>query len=220
MIYPSQEVKTNTLTKCLRTPLTLEHISTMLVLIDNYDSFTWNLVQYCGELGAETKVFRNDKISADEVMTLNPAGIVLSPGPGTPDDSGICLAMIEKAANTNTPLLGICLGHQSIGQVFGGKVIRGPAPMHGKVSAIRHENKSVFAGAPNPMQATRYHSLIVEKDSLPDCLEITAESDDGIIMGLMHKDHPIHGLQFHPESIETKHGHDLLRNFITLNKEG
>lgn len=187
----------------------------MIVVIDNYDSFTYNLVHYLGELGAETSVWRNDQISASDVLDLKPSGILLSPGPCTPNEAGICLELIGKAAG-KVPLLGVCLGHQSIGQAFGGKVIRAPQVMHGKLSAVRHTDKGVFRGLPNPFQATRYHSLIVERSTLPDCLEITAETEDGIIMGLQHKDLAIHGVQFHPESIATEAGHDLLGNFLSL----
>ena len=187
----------------------------MIVVIDNYDSFTYNLVHYLGELGAETSVWRNDQISADDVLSLNASGILLSPGPCTPNEAGICLELIGKAAG-KVPLLGVCLGHQSIGQAFGGRVIRAPQVMHGKRSAVRHTDRGVFAGLPNPFQATRYHSLIVERDTLPECLEITAETEDGIIMGLQHRELPIHGVQFHPESIATEAGHDLLGNFLAL----
>lgn len=188
----------------------------MLVLIDNYDSFTFNLVQYLGDLGAHTSVHRNDAISVDEVLALNPSGIVISPGPSDPDHAGICLRLIKAAGEHDIPLLGVCLGHQAIGQVFGGKVIRAPQPMHGKISPITHTGKSVFAGLPSPYDVTRYHSLIVERESLPATLEITAETADGQIMGLMHKTKPIHGVQFHPESIATQHGHELMRNFVNM----
>ncbi len=188
----------------------------MIVLIDNYDSFTWNLVQYFGDLGVEADVHRNDRITVEEVLALKPKGIVLSPGPSDPDHAGICLEMVESAANENIPLFGVCLGHQTIGQCFGGTVSRAPAPMHGKISTISHQDKSVFSGLPPSFEATRYHSLIVEKGDLPDCLEITAETEDGLIMGLAHKNKPIHGVQFHPESIATEHGHRLLRNFVNL----
>lgn len=190
----------------------------MLLVIDNYDSFTYNLVHYLGELGglgADAKVIRNDKITVDEVKALNPDAILLSPGPCDPDQAGICLDLIA-AVGADIPMLGVCLGHQSMGQSYGGKVIRAPQVMHGKMSDIRHDGKSVFKGLPNPFEATRYHSLIVERNSLPDCLEVTAETDDGLIMGLAHKTHPIHGVQFHPESIASQHGHDLLRNFIDI----
>lgn len=188
----------------------------MITLIDNYDSFTYNLVQYLGDLGLETRVYRNDEVSVDHVIEEKPSGILISPGPSDPDHAGICLALIKAAADHDIPLFGVCLGHQAIAQCFGGKVIRAPEPMHGKVSDISHDKKSVFKDLPSPYPVTRYHSLIAEKDSLPDCLEITAQTDDGIIMGLSHKTKPIHGVQFHPESIATQHGHDLLRNFIEL----
>lgn len=188
----------------------------MLILIDNYDSFTFNLVQYLGDLGAEVKVFRNDTLGVDEVLAFKPKGIVISPGPSDPDHAGICLRLIAAAAEQSLPLLGVCLGHQAIGQCFGGNVIRAPHPMHGKISSITHTGKGVFAGLPSPFNVTRYHSLIVEKDSLPDCLEITAQTDDGLIMGLSHKDKPIHGVQFHPESIATENGHELMHNFVKM----
>lgn len=190
----------------------------MFILIDNYDSFTWNLVQYFGELGVPTDVYRNDKISSDDVIAQKPDGIILSPGPGTPDESGICLELITKADNADIPLLGICLGHQSIGQIYGGVVKRGPEPVHGKCHRISHTGKGLFKNIADQPEVTRYHSLIVERDTLPDMLEVTAETEDGIIMGLMHKDKPIHGLQFHPESIATEHGHDLLKNFVDIAK--
>ncbi|MBT6035910.1 MAG: aminodeoxychorismate/anthranilate synthase component II [Kordiimonadaceae bacterium] len=183
--------------------------------MDNYDSFTYNLYHYLGEIGAEVEVFRNDEISVDELNAKKPQGIILSPGPCTPDDAGICMDIIDKLG-ADIPILGVCLGHQSIGQVYGGKVIRAPYLMHGKVSKINHSNKSVFEGFKSPFDATRYHSLIVDRDSLPDTLEITSETDDGIIMGLSHKQHPVHGVQFHPESIASEHGHDLLKNFINI----
>ncbi len=187
----------------------------MLVLIDNYDSFTYNLVHFLGELGTPCEVIRNDKATADAVLERNPKAIVLSPGPCTPNEAGICLELIAKAGPT-IPLLGVCLGHQAIGQAYGGKVIRAPAPMHGKLSTIRHTGKGLFKGLPEAIEVTRYHSLIVERASLPDCLEVTAETDDGIIMGLMHKTHPVHGVQFHPESIASQQGHNLLANFLEL----
>ena len=187
----------------------------MLILIDNYDSFTYNLVHYLGELGAESVVIRNDKISADEVIAKKPKAIVLSPGPCTPNEAGVCLDLIKKAGPI-IPLLGVCLGHQSIGQSYGGKVIRAAQPMHGKLSTITHTGKGVFKGLPKQFEITRYHSLIVERATLPDCLEITAETADGIIMGLQHKSHPVHGVQFHPESIASQQGHALLANFLTL----
>lgn len=188
----------------------------MLVLIDNYDSFTYNLVHFLGELGANTVVHRNDMINAADVVALNPAGVVISPGPCNPDKAGISLDMVAAAEEHGVPLLGVCLGHQSIGQHFGGKVIQAPNIMHGKVGEIRHAGCGIFDGIPSPLKATRYHSLVVSRDALPDCLEITAETENGIIMGLQHRDLPIHGVQFHPESIATEHGHALLRNFLTL----
>jgi anthranilate synthase component 2 len=187
----------------------------MLVLIDNYDSFTYNLVHYLGELGATSEVFRNDRISVDEVLRLKPKAIVLSPGPCTPNEAGICLDLI-KAAGATIPLLGVCLGHQAIGQAYGGTVLRAPLPMHGKLSTIRHCDVGLFAGLPERVTVTRYHSLIVERSSLPDCLEVTAETSDGLIMGLQHKTHPVHGVQFHPESIASEGGHDMLANFLRL----
>ena len=186
----------------------------MLLLIDNYDSFTFNLVHYLGELGATCDVRRTDALDVQAAMALRPEGIILSPGPCDPDRAGICLALTEAAAETSIPLLGVCLGHQTIGQAFGGKVVRAEEIVHGKIGAIHHDGKSVFAGLPSPLQATRYHSLIVERESLPDCLEITAWLEDGTIMGLQHKTKPIHGLQFHPESIRSEHGHAMLKNFL------
>ncbi|MDX2158591.1 MAG: aminodeoxychorismate/anthranilate synthase component II [Hyphomicrobiaceae bacterium] len=187
----------------------------MLLLIDNYDSFTYNLVHYLGELGAVPEVVRNDKITVSAAMALKPKAIVLSPGPCTPDEAGICLDLI-RAAGPTVPILGVCLGHQAIGQAYGGKVIRAPQPMHGKLSTVRSTGRGVFKGLPQRFEVTRYHSLIVERASLPDCLDITAETDDGLIMGLSHKTHPVHGLQFHPESIASEHGHDLLANFLEV----
>ncbi len=186
----------------------------MLLLIDNYDSFTYNLVHYLGELGTEIVVKRNDALNVQEAMALNPSAILLSPGPCDPDQAGICLALTEAAAETGTPLMGVCLGHQTIGQVFGGNVVQCHEIVHGKMGVINHEGKGVFAGIPSPLKGTRYHSLIVERASLPDCLEITATLDDGTIMGLQHKTLPIHGVQFHPESIASEHGHKLLQNFL------
>lgn len=188
----------------------------MITVIDNYDSFTYNLVQYLGEIGQEIKVYRNDQITAQDVIDENPAGILISPGPSDPDHAGICLEVIRLAAENDIPLLGVCLGHQSIGQVFGGVVVRGPEPMHGKVSSMTHEGKGVFHGLPTPYDITRYHSLVVERDTLPEELEITAQTEDGMIMGLQHISKPIHGVQFHPESIATAHGHDLLKNFVEM----
>ncbi len=188
----------------------------MIILIDNYDSFTFNLYHSLGELGARTQVHRNDQIGVGQVLSAKPEAIVLSPGPGTPNDSGICLDLIAAAAEKKVPLLGVCLGHQAIGQAFGGKVIRGPVPMHGKISEIVSSGKGIFQGLPKRFKVTRYHSLIVERATLPDTLEITAETDEGIIMGLQHKQLPIHGVQFHPESIASEQGHALLRNFLAL----
>ncbi len=187
----------------------------MFLLIDNYDSFTYNLFHFLGELGAEVEVRRNDAISADEALAMAPEGIILSPGPCDPDKAGICLELVTKAAG-KLPLLGVCLGHQAIGQAFGGRVVRAPTPMHGKLSEIRHRGTGVFEGLPSPIGATRYHSLLVERSSLPDCLEVTAETEDGLVMGLGHKDLPMQGVQFHPESIASEHGHALLANFLRL----
>lgn len=187
----------------------------MFLLIDNYDSFTYNLFHYLGELGASLEVHRNDKISVSDALGKSPQGIILSPGPCDPNQAGICLDLIKAAAGS-VPILGVCLGHQAIGQAFGGRVVRAPVPVHGKLSAISHRNTSVFVGLPSPFQSTRYHSLVVERESLPACLEITAESNDGLIMGLQHRDLPIHGVQFHPESIASENGHALLKNFLTL----
>lgn len=186
----------------------------MLLLIDNYDSFTFNLVQYLGELGAETAVWRNDALDVQQAMALRPSGIVLSPGPGTPKQSGICLALTEAAAETGIPLFGVCLGLQTIGEAFGGEVVRHGEIVHGKAGEIHHEGKGVFAGLPSPLSATRYHSLVVAKDSVPDCLEVTATLTDGTIMGLKHKTAPIEGVQFHPESIRSEHGHAMLKTFL------
>lgn len=190
----------------------------MLLLIDNYDSFTYNLVHYLGELGADVQVWRNDALNVQEAMALNPAGIVLSPGPCDPDQAGICLALTKAAAETRTPLLGVCLGHQTIGQAFGGTVVRHDEIVHGKMGLMHHHGTSVFKGLPSPIKATRYHSLVVRRSDLPDCLEITAELEDGTIMGLMHRNLPIHGVQFHPESIASEHGHAMLQNFLDILK--
>ncbi|GHF59657.1 anthranilate synthase component II [Seohaeicola zhoushanensis] len=190
----------------------------MLLLIDNYDSFTYNLVHYLGALGATVTVKRNDALDVQAAMAMNPAGIVLSPGPCDPDQAGICLALTAAAAETRTPLLGVCLGHQTIGQAFGGKVVRAGEIVHGKLGHIRHTGKGLFAGLPSPFAATRYHSLVVERASLPDCLEVTADLEDGTIMGLQHRELPIHGVQFHPESIASEHGHALLDNFLKTMK--
>ncbi|MBL1429948.1 MAG: aminodeoxychorismate/anthranilate synthase component II [Robiginitomaculum sp.] len=187
----------------------------MLLVIDNYDSFTFNLVHYLEELGAETKVYRNDDKSVEEFLALNPSGILLSPGPCTPNEAGVCLELIEELP-ANIPLLGVCLGHQAIGQVFGGEVIAAKSIMHGKTSLINHSNTGVFTDIPARFTATRYHSLAVDPTSVPDCLEVNAWTDDGEIMGLMHRSLPIHGVQFHPESIASEYGHDLLQNFLNL----
>lgn len=188
----------------------------MLLLIDNYDSFTYNLFHYLGELGADVVVHRNDALDVQAAMALNPSAILLSPGPCDPDRAGICLALIAAAAETRTPLLGVCLGHQAIGQAFGGRVIRAGEIMHGKMGTITHGGRGIFAGLHSPFAATRYHSLIVERASLPDCLEVTAETPEGMIMGLAHRELPIHGVQFHPESIASEHGHQLLGTFLEL----
>jgi anthranilate synthase component 2 len=185
----------------------------MYLLIDNYDSFTYNLYHFLGELGAEVEVRRNDALTADEAMAMEPQGLVLSPGPCDPDKAGICLDLVAAAAG-KVPVLGVCLGAQAVGQAFGGKVVRAEVCMHGKMSDIRHDGQGVFADLPNPFQATRYHSLVIERDSLPDSLEITAETEDGTVMGLRHRKHELHGVQFHPESIASEHGHALLRNFL------
>jgi anthranilate synthase/aminodeoxychorismate synthase-like glutamine amidotransferase len=185
----------------------------VILLVDNYDSFTYNLYQYLGELGAETRVIRNDELSVDDALATHPERIVISPGPGTPDQSGITLELIRRSAG-RVPLLGVCLGHQALGQVFGGSVVRAPRLMHGKTSEVRHDGRTVFAGLPDPFTATRYHSLIVAKESVPDCLEVSAWTDDGIVMGLRHRSHPLEGVQFHPESLLTSAGKNLLRNFL------
>ncbi|MFQ5775048.1 MAG: anthranilate synthase component II [Kiloniellaceae bacterium] len=187
----------------------------MFLLIDNYDSFTYNLYHFLGELGAEVEVRRNDAVSVDEALAMRPQGIVMSPGPCDPDRAGICLELVRAAAGT-LPMLGVCLGHQAIGQAFGGVVVRAPVPMHGKLSEVRHRGVGVFAGLPSPFSATRYHSLTVARGSLPEALEITAETDDGLVMGLQHRELPVYGVQFHPESIASEHGHALLANFLAL----
>lgn len=188
----------------------------MLLLIDNYDSFTYNLVHYLGELGADVVVRRNDALDVQAAMAMRPEAIVLSPGPCDPDQAGICLALTLAAAETRLPLLGVCLGHQAIGQAFGGTVRRHNEIVHGKMGLMHHGGKGLFGGLPSPFEATRYHSLVVARESLPDCLEITAHLEDGTIMGLQHRDLPIHGVQFHPESIASDHGHALLKNFLDL----
>jgi len=187
----------------------------MIVLIDNYDSFTFNLVHYFGELGEEVRVHRNDKIESAAVLAAEPDAIVLSPGPCTPKEAGICLDLI-KAAGGNVPILGVCLGHQAIGEAFGGKVVRAPKPVHGKLSEIRHDGTGIFRGINSSFKATRYHSLVIERESLPPELAATADTDDGLIMGLAHKRFAVHGVQFHPESIASEHGHLLLRNFLEI----
>ncbi len=191
----------------------------MLLLIDNYDSFTYNLVHYLGELGADVVVHRNDALNVQEAMALKPSSILLSPGPCDPDQAGICLALTEAAAETRTPLMGVCLGHQTIGQAFGGTVVRHDEIVHGKMGEIKHEGKGVFQGLPSPLLGTRYHSLVVRRDDLPACLQVTAELEDGTIMGLQHESLPIQGVQFHPESIRSEHGHAMLQNFLDLTKE-
>ena len=190
----------------------------MLLLIDNYDSFTYNLVHYIGELGVEVDVVRNDKASVAGLLARRPSAVVLSPGPCDPDRAGICLEMIDACAQAGIPLLGVCLGHQAIGQAFGGRVVRAGEIVHGKLGAIEHTGTGVFAGLPSPFHATRYHSLIVARDTLPDVLEVTAWLADGTIMGLAHRALPVHGVQFHPESLASEHGHALLRNFLDLAK--
>ena len=187
----------------------------MILVIDNYDSFTYNLVHYLNELGAETLVRRNDALSVDEALGLKPDGVLLSPGPRTPNEAGICLDLLA-AAPDDLPILGVCLGHQSIGQAYGGQVVRAKAIMHGKTSQIEHTGKGIFAGLPNPVTATRYHSLSVERSTMPDVLEVTAWTDDGEVMGFQHKTKPVHGVQFHPESIATEGGHAMLANFLKL----
>ena len=190
----------------------------MILLIDNYDSFTWNLFHLLGALGADVQVVRNDALTADEALARAPEGIVLSPGPCTPDEAGICLEVIGKA-DGRMPILGVCLGHQAIGQAYGGRVVRAPEPMHGKLSRIHHTGKSVFRGLNNDFAATRYHSLTLAPDSIPPALEVTANSEDGVIQGVMHKTHPVHGVQFHPESIASENGHALLANFLSLARD-
>lgn len=187
----------------------------MILVVDNYDSFTYNLVHYLAELGAQTHVIRNDDLTVEEAWTLQPEAVLLSPGPCAPDQAGICLSLIETAAEA-MPILGVCLGHQSIGQAFGGEVVRAKTLMHGKTSPILHEGRGVFGGLPSPFTATRYHSLAVRRETLPDVLEVTAWTEDGEIMSLSHRTRPIHGVQFHPESIATEHGHALIANFLDL----
>jgi anthranilate synthase component 2 len=189
-----------------------------LLVIDNYDSFTYNLVHFLGELGAELTVYRNDKITLDEIAAMAPEGIVLSPGPCTPNEAGICLALIERF-KAETPILGVCLGHQAIGQAMGGDVIRAPELMHGKTSRINHTGKGLFRGLNSGFEATRYHSLTVKPETLPSVLEVTATTDDGLIMGLQHRSLPVHGVQFHPESIASENGHALLQNFLNITRD-
>lgn len=191
----------------------------MLLLIDNYDSFTYNLVHYCGELGADVRVARNDALAVAEALALAPSAILVSPGPKDPAQAGICLELTRAAAEARIPLMGVCLGHQTIGEAFGGKVVRCHEIVHGKMGTIHHQGNSVFAGLPSPFEATRYHSLVVERDSLPDCLEVTAALADGTIMGLAHRTLPVHGVQFHPESIRSEHGHKMLKTFLDMAKE-
>jgi len=191
----------------------------VILVIDNYDSFTYNLVQYLGELGAETRVFRNDEIPLGDIEAMSPSHIVISPGPCTPNEAGITLPLVERMAG-KVPILGVCLGHQAIGQAFGGKVVRAPQVMHGKVSRIRHDGSGVFSEVPNEFVATRYHSLVVERATLPGCLTVTAQSEDGSIMGLRHRSLPVEGVQFHPEALLTEHGHKMLQNFIEGKTEG
>ena len=186
----------------------------MILLIDNYDSFTWNLVHYMGEAGAEVEVRRNDVLSVDEALAMNAQGIVISPGPCDPAQAGIIVPLIRAAAERGVPLFGVCLGHQAIGEAFGGKVVRANRIVHGKTDAVSHDGTGVFAGLPSPLTATRYHSLTVEPESLPDCLRVTATTADGTIMGLVHRTLPIEGVQFHPDSIASEHGHDMIRNFL------
>jgi anthranilate synthase component 2 len=190
----------------------------LLLLIDNYDSFTYNLYHYLAELGAQVVVKRNDELTAGDALALKPEGIVLSPGPCTPNDAGICLEVIARA-NGNVPILGVCLGHQAIGQAYGGHVVRADVPMHGKLSRIHHAGKGIFRGLNNDFEATRYHSLVIERDSIPPQLEVTATTGDGTIMGMMHKTHPVHGVQFHPESIASENGHALLQNFLKIARD-
>jgi anthranilate synthase/aminodeoxychorismate synthase-like glutamine amidotransferase len=185
----------------------------VVAVVDNYDSFTYNLVQYLGELGADTAVFRNDAVGVEALAAMEPAAVVISPGPCDPDQAGISLEVVARVGAT-TPLLGVCLGHQAIGQAYGGRVVRAPRVMHGKVSEIHHDGAGILEGLPRPFSATRYHSLVVERESMPACLEVTAWTADGLVMGLRHREHPVEGVQFHPESIATRCGHDLLRGFL------
>jgi anthranilate synthase component 2 len=186
-----------------------------VLVVDNYDSFTFNLVHYLGELGAEIEVARNDKITTDEAVERDPDAVLLSPGPCTPNEAGVCLDLVERASD-RLPIFGVCLGQQAIGQAFGGAVVRAPAPVHGKTSTIRHEGRGVFRGINGPFQATRYHSLVVRRDDMPETLEVTAETEDGLVMGLSHRERCVHGVQFHPESIASEHGHRILGTFLDL----
>ena len=189
----------------------------MFLLIDNYDSFTYNLSHFLGEVGADVRVYRNDAITVSEIAAMAPEGIVISPGPCDPDKAGICLELVDQLQG-KFPIFGVCLGHQCIGQAFGANIVRAPAPMHGKMSDIDHKGAAVFAGVPSPFEATRYHSLTIAPDSVPDCLDVTAKSEDGVIQGVSHKTLPIHGVQFHPESIASEHGHRILQNFVELSR--
>ncbi|MFC0388642.1 anthranilate synthase component II [Muricoccus vinaceus] len=188
----------------------------MILLIDNYDSFTFNLVHFLGELGAEVEVWRNDALSVEQVLEKRPAAVVISPGPCTPNEAGICLDLIGASARKGVPVFGVCLGHQAIGQAFGGTVVRAPEPVHGKVHAVHHGGTDVFAGLPSPFQATRYHSLVVRREDMPEQLAVTAETREGLVMGLAHRDLPVWGVQFHPESIASAHGHDILANVMRM----
>ena len=188
----------------------------MILVVDNYDSFTFNLVHYLLELGTEVEVIRNDAMTVDEALALKPEALLLSPGPCTPNEAGICLGLVEAAAARAIPLLGVCLGHQALGQAFQGRVVRAPSLMHGKTSPVFHRGRGMFEGLPSPFTATRYHSLIVERETLPACLEVTAQTQDGVIMGVRHRELPLHGVQFHPESIATEHGHAMLANFLDI----
>lgn len=193
----------------------LVYSGAMIVLIDNYDSFVYNLYHYLGELGAQVEVIRNDRITVDELMAKRPDALVLSPGPCTPNEAGICLELVERAAG-KIPIFGVCLGHQAIGQAFGAKVVRAPSLMHGKISTIHHSGQGVLRGINDDFSATRYHSLTLEPDSMPDCLDVQARTDDGVIMAMAHKELPVYGVQFHPESIASEHGHQILKNFLEL----
>ena len=190
-------------------------VAPRVLVVDNYDSFVYNLVQYLGELGAKPVVHRHDALPLDDLLALEPDAVLISPGPGRPEDAGVSNDAIREFGERGVPVLGVCLGHQCIGQVYGGEIVRAPRVMHGKTSSVRHTGAGVFAGLPDPLVATRYHSLVVDRDSVPDVLEVTAESEDGLVMGLRHRTLPVEGVQFHPESILTQAGHDLLRNFLS-----